>query len=242
MKEKKNKAKNLNKRRPFFRGVKGIMRVFKHKPKVVSLCDELPAQAMFLSNHVGAMAPLTHELYLPVAFKFWGTYEMCGNYKSLYNYLSKIYFYQKKGIPKFLSKVIAVIATPIMHGIYKGMQIIPTYPDARMKGTIDKSLKEFKEGRSILIFPEDSHDGYHDVLTHYFHGFLTLAKYAFEKLKLNLPIINMYYYKKKNTLLIDKPKFYVDLVKSGKTNEEIAEDFKNRANEMFLSFKEKGTI
>lgn len=231
-----------NKRKPFFNCVKGVLRIFKRKPKIVSLCEKLPEQALFLSNHVGAMAPLTHELYLPRPFKFWGTYEMCGNYKSLYNYLSKIYFYKKKGINKFLSKVIAVIATPIMHGIYKGMQIIPTYPDARMKTTIVKSLDEFKQGNSILIFPEDSHDGYHDILTHYFLGFLKLAKFALEKLNLNLPIINMYYYKKKNTLLIDEPKYYEDLINSGRSEEEIANDFKERANEMFTNFKNNGTI
>lgn len=237
----KNK-KSKNKRKPFFTCVKGVLKVFKRKPKVVSLCENLPEQAIFLSNHVGAMAPLTHELYLPRPFHFWGTYEMCGNYKSLYNYLSKIYFYQKKKINKFISKVIAVIATPIMHGMYKGMQIIPTYPDARMKTTIDKSLDLISNNKSIVIFPEDSHDGYHDILTHYFSGFLKLAKFAYLKLSLNLPIINMYYYKKKNTLLIDKPCYYLDIKNTGLSEEEIATKFKDRANQMFSEFSKNKTL
>lgn len=237
----KNK-KLKNKRRPFFTCVKGVFKVFKRKPKVVSLIDDLPEQAIFLSNHVGAMAPLTHELYLPRPFHFWGTYEMCGNYKSLYNYLSKIYFYQKKKINKIVSKLIAVIATPIMHAMYRGMQIIPTYPDARMKSTIDKSLDLLKNGKSIVIFPEDSHDGYHDILKHYFSGFLKLAKFAYLRLKLNLPIINMYYYKKKNTILIDKPYYYLDIKNSGLNENEIANKFKERANQMYCEFINNKTI
>lgn len=243
MKSKKKENKKLkNKRKPFFTCVKGFLKVFKRKPKVYSLCEQLPEQAIFISNHVGAMAPLTHELYLPRPFRCWGTYEMCGNYKSLYTYLSQIYFHQKKKINKTLSKVIAFIATPIMHGMYKGMGIMPTYPDARMKGTVDKSLTEIEKGNSILIFPEDSHDGYHNILTHYFSGFLTLAKYIYKKLKINIAIINMYYVKKKNALLIDKPVFYEEISKSGLKNEEIAQKFKDRANQMFEEFSNTGKI
>lgn len=110
--------------------------------------------------------------------------------------------------------------------------MIPTYHDLRMGKNIQSSCNKLTEGENILIFPENSDDGYFDVLTEYFGGFYILAKRYYEKTGKNVKIYNMYYKKKTNELIIDKPCEISELLKLNKSHNEIAEIMKNRANEL----------
>lgn len=227
-------GKNLgNKRKPFFRFVKGILKIFKRKPTVINENDSLDDGAIYLSNHSAASGPLIHELYFPKATRFWGTYEMCGNLKNQWKYLSNIYYPNKKHLPKWLSKIVATIVAPFTHGFYRGIQILPTYPDSRLRTTLKQSFEELDNNRSIIIFPENSSDGYHDVLKQYYAGFFVLARQYYKHTGKNLKIYNMYYCRKKNTLYIKKATTYLDLVSLGKTDKEIADMMKEQANEMY---------
>ena len=46
---------------------------------------------------------------------------MCEGYRSQWRYLSKIYYPNKKHLPKWLSKIVATIVLPFIHGFYKGI-------------------------------------------------------------------------------------------------------------------------
>jgi hypothetical protein len=93
-------------------------------------------------------------------------------------------------------------------------------------------MSELGRGNSILIFPENSSDGYHDVLTEYFAGFLVLAKQHFKRTKRDIKIYNMYYCRILNTIVIDKPVSYVESMRENMSDMEIANRFKDRANEL----------
>ncbi len=206
------------------------MKLFVKAPEVVNLGDEIPEQAIFISNHVGAKGPTRHELYLPRQKYVWGTYEMCLNVKGRFDYLKNVYFRVKFGHSKFVSLILAIFALPITSAFYKGIQVIPTYKDIRLMGTMKKSMAYLKDGKSILIFPEDSSSGYHNVLLKYFSGFVVLAKLYKKTMKKDIPIVSMYYAKENNKVAIDKAYYLTDF--EGKTDDEIAEWFKTRANEM----------
>ena len=227
----------MKNRKPFFRFCKGVMRIFKRKPKLINYNDEpLESGAIYLTNHSAASGPLTHELYFPLDCRFWGTYEMCGSLKERWNYLTNIYFTQKKHFPKWLSKFIGIFATPVMHMYYKGIQIIPTYTDSRLRSTLKTSFDELNKGVSIIIFPENSSDGYHKELKEYFAGFYVLARQYYKKFGKNLKIYNMYYCKRKNLVIIGKATTYLDLANSGKNEREIANDMKEQANEFYRTY------
>ena len=49
---------------------------------------------------------------------------------------------------------------------------------------------------------------------------------------MDLLIYNMYYQKKNNTLVVDKPIRYSEIKKWNLSREEVAEKFKDRANEL----------
>ena len=227
----------MSNRKPFFRFCKSIVKIFKRKPNVLNLngsMEDLDDCAVYLSNHSGASGPFTHEMYFPKDFRAWGTHEMCGTLKERYNYFSNIYLHQKKHINKFLAKIIAVIVVPILHLFYKGMQIIPTYTDSRLRGTLSESFAELQKGVSILIYPEDSADGYHDELTGYFAGFVLLCRQYYKKYGISLNIYNMYYSRKKNLVVIDKAVNFLDI--KDRNEKEVANEFKDRANELYHTY------
>ncbi len=194
-----------NRRKPFFSFVKSIVRIFIKKPNIINLNEEeIEAGSIIISNHVGALGPVKHELYLDVPFHFWGTYKMNSGLKQRYKYLSYEYYHLKHKNSLRKAKIKAFFLTPLMGMFYRGMGLILTYPDMRLKETIKTSINFLKNGKSILIFPEDSVDGYFDDVRHYFPGFLILAKEYVRKEKKDIKIYNLLFDKHSNTIVIDK--------------------------------------
>ena len=226
-----NKTDKLKFRKRWFTPIKSILKIFIKKPKVKYLGEKIDGQVMFLSNHVGAKAPLKLELYFDKPFRFVGTYEMNGNFKEVYKYLSETYFYQKKHWKKLPAKLFSIIATPLAWMFYRGLNLISSYKDGRLIKTVKDCLKTIKDGGSLVIFPEDSSSGYHDNITHFFSGFLFVAKKSAEK-GIDLPIYLAYLKKKENCYVIDAPVYYSQLIASGKTHDEIAEDCRVRLNQL----------
>ncbi len=233
------KNKQKPNRRPFFRFIKKVAKVFKRKPNFEYLGEKPEGTCIYLSNHCAASGPVTYELYLPTNFRMWGTYEMCGNFKMRWKYLNYVYFHQKKKKSKFASFLLSTILTPIMALFYKGMRIMPTYPDSRLVKTIKSSIDEIENDVSILIYPENSSDGYHDVLTEYFGGFWLLAKKYNETTSKDIQIVNMYYHKKSNTVVVAEPRSYLKLAEQFSDTKDIAEFFLKDANKMFVEHIKK---
>lgn len=227
----KNTAKK--KKHPVFDVVKGVIRIFKRKTKVVYLGEKVEKSSIVLSNHVGASGPLAWELYPEFPFRFWGTYEMNGNLKVVYQYLSKTYFHQKKHWPLWLSRIFCLIAAPVMKGVYRGLEVISTYRDLRLKSAITTSFEIIKEGNNVIIFPEDSSVGYFDQMTKFFSGFLFFAKTCYKR-GIDVPIFVAYYSRKKNTTVIDKPIRYSELIAKydGLSDQEISKIMLDRCNQL----------
>lgn len=171
----KRKKLNTSKRKKgnFFRCVKGFLKIIKRKPKIIGLTEGTATnKGIFISNHSAASGPLIFELYFPYYFTPWGTYEMNGNIKSRWNYLYHIYFQQKKHKSKFTSFLISIPACLVLKGFYKGMGLISTYPDSRLISTFKKSFNKLNNDETILIFPENSNQGYKEILKEYNAGFV----------------------------------------------------------------------
>lgn len=220
-------------KKPFFRFVKSIVRIFKKKPIIINSENVLDEPCLYISNHAASYGPTNYELYLPTNFRIMGAYQMCGTLKERWNYLYKIYFHQKRKVPKWLAVIIATIITPFMVMFYKGMQIIPIYPDGRFKKTIDEAIKTLEKGISVLIFPEDSSDGYHDEIKSFFGGFWIIAREYHKRTGKDLNIVNMYLYRKKNKILVDEPKSYIELSSFINNHKEASVYFLDNTNKLY---------
>lgn len=221
-------------RRPFFRFIKSIMRIFKRKPKFKYLGEKPKNPCIYISNHSAASGPVTYELYLPANMRMWGTYEMCGGFRMRWRYLKNVYFRKKKKRTKLGSFLLATVVCPFMALFYKGMRILPTYPDARLATTVKKSIAEMENGISMLIFPENSDDGYHEVLKEFHCGFFALAKLYYERTGKDIDIVDMYYHRRANVVIVGEPRSYTSLAERFDSREQVAEFFLNDVNDMFF--------
>lgn len=226
-----------SKKHPVFNKVKAIFRVFKSKPDILDLSGDFAENdepRLFIANHSAANGPFTYELYFPYTFVPWGTHEMCGNYKERWNYLYHVFYQQKLHFCKPVAFTIATLFAVISKMLYNGAELIPTYTDIRMKDTFAKSIDLLKSGRNVLIFPENSSDGYHEELKEYHPGFVLLARLYKRRTGKDLPICAVYFSGRKNRMVIDKPVYLQSLMAESKllNDLQIAEFFKDRTNEL----------
>ncbi len=218
----------------FFRIVKKILTLFYRRPKVYSLAGDIAEKSIIVANHCSKKGPVFYELYLPVYNVKWGAYQMLQNFNFRFHYLRDVYYIQKKGKNKFLATILATFEATFSKFFYKGLKFVGTYPDIRFKDTVKKSIEILDDNTSVLIFPENSNDGYFDVLTEFFSGFAFLAEQYYKKRGEDVPIYPVYFHSKKRVMLIGKPCFMHDYIDQGYTRDEIADIFKNKVNDLYF--------
>ena len=226
MKDKKFKQK----RKAWFRALKGLLKVHFKKPKLVYSGGKPTNGSIILSNHEGASAPMTLEIYADFPIRMWGTYEMNSGLKSVYKYLSRIYFHGKKHWNIHLSKFVAIFACPFVNLFYKGLNLIPTYRDVRLYNTISESVRAIKDNKeNIVIFPENSDNGYFKQLKSFYAGFVVLAQQLFKN-GIDVPIYVAYYKTETREYVFDAPVLFSELKATYGNKAEIAKHLLDRCN------------
>jgi len=218
-----------NKRARWFRAMKCCMRLVKKRPKFIYLGKNIKPGSLILSNHEGTSAPLAFELYLNEPFRLWGAWQMNSNLVQLYKYQTKEYYHGKKHWNLFGARMFCLIASPLTWIFYRGLKLISTYKDSRFRNTIKESVETIKNNQSVVIYPEDSTNGYLPVLEGLHAGFIVFAN-ACKKQGIDLPIHLTYYKKKENVYIIDKPIMYSTLAHLDK--EEICNILLTRINKL----------
>ena len=225
------KQQTEQKRKWWFRLLKKLMKGRYKKPRFIYLGEEIGNGAIILSNHEGTDAPLSLEMYLGKPVRMWGASEMNSGLIPMYKYQTRVYYHEKKHWNLHLARLFCLIASPLTNLFYKGLDLISTYHDARLLKTIRESLQAMNEGNNIVIFPEDSTNGYLAELEGFHKGFAVLAEVCYKK-GIDVPIYVTYFKKKELIYVIDAPVRYSELIKDGATREEIAARLVARCNEL----------
>ena len=226
MKTKKFKQK----RKAWFRGFKKFLKIRYKKSQFVYLGEKPTERSIILSNHVGTDAPLTLEIYADYPIRFWGAYEMNSGLKKLYKYQSGVYYHLKKRWNLHWARFFCLLASPLTNIFYKGLNLISTYHDTRLRLTLDESLEAIKENNeNIVIFPEDSSDGYCDELKGFHAGFVMLAERCLKN-GIDVPIYASYFKKKERRYIFDAPVKYSELKARFGDRDAIAEYLCMRCN------------
>ena len=223
------KLNNSQNRKWWFNLIKKIMLCRYKEPRFVYLGDEIDKGSLILSNHEGTDAPMSLEIFLDKPIRMWGAHEMNSGLIKMYKYQSEVYYHEKKHWNIHLARLFCLIASPVTNVFYKGLNLISTYKDARFRRTIKESLEALNNGENIVIFPEDSTNGYLEELEGFYGGFVVLAEIC-KKRKIDVPIFVTYFRKKDLTYIIDKPVLYSELSKDGASREEIAKKLVERCN------------
>ena len=191
---------------------------------------------VFIVNHSGSRVPTRIENYFPVPMYMWGTYEMTEGLKAVRHYLIHTYYHQKKHVPLFFAYIIGTLFAPVPNGFYKGTRLIPTYTDGRLIQTFKETERLVSEGNSLVVYPEDSSDGYKDQIEYLFNGFLTFCQMQLRKGR-DMPIYVSYFQRRKRRFVISKPHFYSELLKQYETHDKIAKELRTEMNSL-MDWKE----
>ena len=227
----KNQECKAHKRPLYFRALKKMMKIKYKQPRFVFLGEEFNHGALILSNHEGTDAPMSLEIYLNKPIRMWGAAEMNSGVVELYKYQTKVYYHEKKHWNLLPARAFCLIASPVTNLFYSGLDIISTYRDVNVIKTVRESIETIKAGDNVVIFPEDSTNGYLAELEGFHCGFVLLADVA-KRQGIDLPIVLSYYRKSDNTYIFDRPVNYSSLYDQGKTRNEIAAELCARCNEL----------
>lgn len=238
MKEKEKKQKP--RRKWWFRGLLKLMKGRYPEPEFIYLGDKVQDGSLILSNHEGTDAPLSLEMYLGKNVTMWGAHEMNEGVINMYKYQTRVYYHEKKHWNLHLARLFCLIASPLTNLFYAGLDLISTYRDHRFMKTIRQSLAAIRKGESIVVFPEDSKNGYLPELEGFYAGFVMLAEIAYKQ-GIDLPIYVSYFKKNEKQYVFDKPILYSNLVANGETREEVAKRLLDRCNELGKMKFEKQT-
>jgi 1-acyl-sn-glycerol-3-phosphate acyltransferase len=213
----------------FFHVIKFILNIYKRKPLIVNESGlPLDHAAIIVANHSGAAGPMDISLFFPYPFIPWGAHQMKEGYRSRWNYAYHIFYRQKMKYGKFKSFVLATLLSIINKFLY-----------VNITKTMRDSLKHLNDNIPILIFPEDSREGYEDEISHFNDGFVVLADYAYNHRNIDLPIYPVYYSKHDRIIIIGKPLIYSELVKENIKRSDIADLLRIKVNELYASIKSR---
>ncbi|MGN0814258.1 MAG: hypothetical protein ACI4MH_03400 [Candidatus Coproplasma sp.] len=239
MSKKEKPFKLPKKKQPFFSVIKLIIRPFYKRPQLVTECEKVEQRAIYVSNHCAKRGAVIMEMYLPVRTAKWGAHEMLEDYRTRRKYLRDVFYMQKKGFGKFRSSFLATFEAFFSIFFYRGMKFMPTYTDARFAKTLNDSVEVLKDDTAVLVFPEDSGEGYKDVMEKFFPGFVMLADNYYRKTKEDLPVYPVYYSQSANKLIVGKPEYLHDLKAQGYDRNAVAELMCNKVNGLYYEYCKK---
>ncbi|MBE5734422.1 MAG: hypothetical protein E7347_05170 [Clostridiales bacterium] len=223
--------KLVKKGKPWFRFMKKLMRSRYKEPRFIFLGEEFKDGSLILSNHEGTDSPMSLEMYLDKPFRLWGTHEMNSGLVKMYKYQTRVYYHEKKHWNLFLARLFCLLASPLTNLFYKGLNLISSYRDGRFMKTMKESLSAVQEGNSIVVFPEDSTNGYLPELEGFFAGFAVFAEYCLKK-GVDIPIVVSYFKKQERIYIFDKPINYSTLLKECGDRENVIQRLLKRCNEL----------
>ena len=225
------KLKPKQKRKGYFELMKKMMKGRYKQPKFVYLGEEIKTPTIILSNHEGTDAPMALEIYWQNPVRMWGAHEMNSGLIKMYKYQSRIYYHEKKHWNLFLARLFCLVASPLTNLFYSGLDLISTYKDGRFIKTIRETIDALKDGNNIVIFPEDSENGYLKELQGFHAGFVLLCEQCLKN-GIDVPVCVTYFRKEENIYVFDQPIKYSELKEKYQTREEIAKTLCNRCNEL----------
>jgi hypothetical protein len=161
----------------------------------------------------------------------WGSYEMNSGLVKLYKYQTRIYYHEKKHWNLFLARLFCLLASPLTWLFYSGFDLISIYRGTGLVKTLRESVKAIESGSNVVIFPEDSTNGYLSELEGFHGGFVLLAELCYRK-GIDVPIYVSYFRKSDLTYIFDAPVMYSELLQKHGTRSAIAEYLCERCNEL----------
>lgn len=182
--------------------IKGLVRIFYRKMKVVGL-ENLPEKnAIIVGNHTQMNGPICGELFMPENCYTWCAGEMM-HLKEVPAYAFSDFWSQKPKCLQPFYRFLSYLIAPFAACIFTNARTIAVYRDMRIMSTFKETLKTLENGRNVLIFPEKD-EKYNNILYTFQENFIDVAKLYYKKTGISLTFVPMYIAPKLNSMYIGK--------------------------------------
>ena len=235
-KEKVKEFKVPSRRQPIYKLFRPFMKLAFKKPQIINLAGEIEDKSIILPNHSAKSGPPGLDLWFPKKTAKWGAYEMLGTYRMRRSYLKDILYIKKCGAKPFKAAFCATFLAMLSQFIYKGMWIMPSFPDMRLTKTLKYSKMALDANIPVIIFAENSNEGYKEVLTEFFPGFVMLSDKYYHDYNIDLPVYPVYYSVKKRIMAIDKPVYVQELKEQGMDRDSICKLLCDKVNNLYFTY------
>ncbi len=169
-----------------------------------------PGPAIYIANHLGVIGPIETILSVPVRFYPWIIAEML-DFKQAPEYLFNDFIHPVLHLNGRFGLLFSTLLTKISVRLLRsiGSVSIDRFGGMTADG-FRQSLRMLREGRNLLIFPEDSQLSMDpDTLTRPFMpGFVTLCSLFQADVSTCLPVYPMATHAASETVAIGKPEFF----------------------------------
>jgi len=158
---------------------------------------------IFVSNHLGSYGPIAVLCGFPIRVYPWVISNVM-NFKQAPEYLKMDFVDKELKLKHPLNIILSYIIGIICVFLMKFLNAIPVYKNSKsIKYTFNKSLSFLKDGKFLVIFPENSKK-YNDFINDFDTGFIKIAKLYYENTGEILKFIPVTVHKEKSIIHIGK--------------------------------------
>jgi 1-acyl-sn-glycerol-3-phosphate acyltransferase len=188
--------------RYFYKAIRYLF--FKAKLRGIKyLAGEEPV--IMVANHVGSFGPVSVITSMPRRMYPWVAHEVT-DLKTVTRRIQVEFCEQELHLKPPFSRYFALLAGRICVALMKDIGAIPVYQKSKqIRSTVQISLNLLEQGKTILVFAEDSTRKINEALCEFCTGFIHLAKLYYDKTRKAIQFLPVAVNKEVGRILIGKP-------------------------------------
>lgn len=136
-----------------FLAIKAVIRFIYRKTEISGMENIPESNAIIVANHCKMNGPICAELFMPDNSLIWCAGEMM-NLKEVPAYAYKDFWSHKSKAVKPFFKLLSYIIAPLSVCVFRNARTVAVYHDARAISTFKTTVKEMRDGKIMVIFPE----------------------------------------------------------------------------------------
>ncbi len=147
-----------------------------------------PEPVVYVVHHQNMFGPLHMMGLAPFEAQIWALHVFLDRRECFEQYY-RYTFTQRYGWPKPAAFVVVGIISLVVPALMRSLRAIPVYRDGEAIGTFRASVAALKEGRSVVICPDEQYADPSAAMGEMYAGFLGLAKLYYKKTGLSLSFV-----------------------------------------------------
>lgn len=175
----------------YFKIIQRIGRIILPKLRLEHLPEQKEA-TVYVSHHNNMFGPVSVLCWFPDFIRPW-VFSPFLDQEACYNQYVNYTFTERFGLPMWLAKPIAWLASYAVSSLMQSLRSIPVYRQSRkIVHTFRESIATLKDNQAIIIFPNIDYEVESQEVGELYEGFLNLDKYYYKDTGQHIQFVPLY--------------------------------------------------